>query len=44
MAVTGAGLIYYYQVEKERKQKEGELVLGLTLHLAMPAAQKTYDK
>jgi hypothetical protein len=23
MAVTGAGLVYYYQVEKEKKQQEG---------------------
>lgn len=23
MAVTGGGLAYYYQVEKERKQQEG---------------------
>lgn len=25
MAVTGAGLTYYYQVEKEKKQQEGAL-------------------
>lgn len=31
MAVTGAGLAYYYQLEKERKQQEGKCVCMHTM-------------